>query len=283
MIDGEPSRPAWSAALHRAAHQIVDGGAVFPDAVAVPITCWSPERVADDARLHPQRRGMRAFIACRHRYARDVLARSAADAQVVVLGAGLDTIAYQPLGLLGGTVFEVDHPATQSWKLERLVEAGISPTVPVRYVAVDFETDDLTAALEAAGFDRERPVAVVWLGVTVYLTADAIEETVARVAGLSSARTDLVLDYSEHDPGTGAGARRRTARANRVASIGEPWLTHFTPSELASLFERHGFDEVEDLGFAGWGTRYLGLPPEPPDRPSGHLVHAVRHGSGALY
>jgi methyltransferase (TIGR00027 family) len=281
MIDGEPSRTAWSAALHRAAHQVADGGVVFPDPVAVPITGWSPERVADDARLHPKRRGMRTFIACRHRYARDVLTTHA-DAQVVVLGAGLDTTAYQPDGLLRGPVFEVDHPATQAWKLERLAEAGIRPTVPVHYVAVDFETDDLAAALEAAGFDCERPVVVVWLGVTVYLTAEAIEKTLVRVAGLSRARTDIVLDYSEHDPGSGAAASRRAARVTRMASIGEPWITHFTPAELASLVERHGFDEVEDLGFAGWGNRYLGLPPGAPDRPSGHLVHAVRHATGAL-
>lgn len=279
MIDGEASRTAWSAALHRAAHQVVDEGAVFPDPVAVPITGWSSDHVADDARLHPERRGMRAFIACRHRYARDVLA-GCTDAQVVVLGAGLDTIAYQPHGILARSVFEVDHPATQTWKRELLAEADIRPTVPVQYVAVDFETDDLTAGLEVAGLERARPVVVVWLGVTVYLTGDTIEETVARVAALSSARTDLVLDYSERDAGTGEGARRRAARAERVASIGEPWITHFTPAGLASLLERHGFDEVEDLGFAAWGTRYLGLPAGTPDRASGHLVHAVRHGTG---
>jgi methyltransferase (TIGR00027 family) len=281
MIEGEPSRTAWSAALHRAAHQVVDGGRVFPDPVAVPITCWTSDRVADDALLRPRRRGMRVFIACRHRYARDVLTDYGSDAQVLVLGAGLDTTAYQPAPGLRGPVFEVDHPATQAWKIGRLLEAGISPTVPVRYVPVDFETDDLTAALEAAGFDRTRPVVVVWLGVTLYLTADAVEQTVARVAGLTTGRTDLVLDYSEPRRGGGEAARRRAARADRAAAIGEPWLTHFTPPDLAALLERNGFEEAEDLGSSGWGGRYLGLPPGTPDRPSGHLVHATRHRTGA--
>jgi methyltransferase (TIGR00027 family) len=280
MIDGEPSRTAWSAALHRAAHQVIDGGRVFPDPVAVPITGWPPERVADDALLHPQRHGLRAFIACRHRYARDVLVAQGADAQVLVLGAGLDTTAYQPAAVQRGTVFEVDHPATQAWKIERLAEAGISPTAPVRYVPVDFETDDLTDALEAAGFDRTRPAVVVWLGVTVYLTAAAVDQTLASLGGLTTARIDLVLDYSEGDAGTGEVARRRTARVKRVAALGEPWLTHFSPSELAVLFAHHGFEVAEDLGRSGWGVRYLGLPPGTPHRPSGHLVHAIRTHRG---
>jgi methyltransferase (TIGR00027 family) len=279
MIDGEPSRTAWSAALHRAAHQVVDGGTVFPDPVSVPITGWAPERVAADALLHAQRRGMRAFIACRHRYARDVVEAGERDAQVLVLGAGLDTTAYQPATTVTGTVFEVDHPATQAWKLERLAEAGIRPTVPVRYVPVDFEADDLTAALEAADFDRERPTVTVWLGVTVYLTSAAIEQTLETLAGLTTGRTDVVLDYSESKGRTAEGTRRRAVRAEHAAALGEPWLTHFTPSELAARFASHGFDVAEDLGLTGWGSRYLGLPPGTPDRPSGHLVHATRSGA----
>jgi methyltransferase (TIGR00027 family) len=275
MIDGQPSRTAWSAALHRAAHQVVDGGSVFSDPVAVPIAGWTPERVVGDALRHPQRRGMRAFIACRHRYARDIL-MTRPDAQVLVLGAGLDTTAYQPATVLRGTVFEVDHPATQAWKTERLAEGGIRPTAPVRYVPVDFETDDLTDALQAAGFDRTCPVVVIWLGVTVYLTAAAVEQTLATLSRLTTGRTDLVLDYSEPDSVTGAGAERRAARSARVAALGEPWLTHFTPAELAALLGRHGFEVAEDLGLSGWGGRYLGLTAATPDRPSGHLVHGFR-------
>jgi methyltransferase (TIGR00027 family) len=170
----------------------------------------------------------------------------------------------------------VDHPATQAWKAGRLAEGGIRPTAAVRYVPVDFETDDLTDALQAAGFDRTCPVVVIWLGVTVYLTAAAVEQTLATLSRLTTGRTDLVLDYSEPDSVTGAGAERRATRSARVAALGEPWLTHFTPAELAALLGRHGFEVAEDLGLSGWGGRYLGLTAATPDRPSGHLVHGVR-------
>lgn len=268
MIEGEASRTAWGAALHRAAHQVLDGGRVFPDPVAVPITGWSADRVAHEAREHPQRRGMRAFIACRHRYARDVLA-SRPDAQVVVLGAGLDTIAYQPGSGLSGPVYEVDHPATQRWKRELLAAAGIAATVPVMYVGVDFETDDLASSLAGAGVDGSRPVVVLWLGVTVYLTRAAIEQTLSVVAGLSTARTDVVLDYGE------VGSASAVHRAEHLARIGEPWLSRFRADEMGDLLRSYGCRDVEDLGLSGWGTRYLGLPAEVVDRPGGHLVHAV--------
>lgn len=269
MIESQPSRTAFAAALHRAAHQVVDGARVFPDPVAVPITGWSAERIADDARANPRRRGMRAFIACRHRFARDVLAGRGADLQVVVLGAGLDTTAYQAGAPINGPVFEVDHPATQAWKLERLAEAGIRASVPVAYVPVDFEADDLTAALVGAGLDRSRPVVVIWLGVTIYLTRAAVDQTLATVAALSTARTDLVLDYGE--PGSAASS----ARVAHLAMIGEPWLSQFTRGEMAELLAGHGFVEVEDLEFADWGPRYLGLPAVLTRGPGGHLVHAA--------
>jgi hypothetical protein len=62
MIEGEPSRTASSAALHRAAHQLLDDGSVFPDPVAVPITGWPPQRIVDDALLDPRRRAMRVLL-----------------------------------------------------------------------------------------------------------------------------------------------------------------------------------------------------------------------------
>src|SRR6266404_1449085 len=46
--------------------------------------------------------------------------------QVVVLGAGLDTFSLRnPFAGEGVRVFEVDYPATQAWKRERLKQAGL--------------------------------------------------------------------------------------------------------------------------------------------------------------
>ena len=78
--------------------------------------------------------------------------------QYVVLGAGLDTFAYRnPHADRGLKVFEVDHPATQRWKRAQLAAVGISLLPSLTFAPVDFETQDLSEQLRAAGFDSGSP------------------------------------------------------------------------------------------------------------------------------
>src|SRR5689334_19745137 len=93
METGQPSRTAYSAARYRAAHQLLERGAIFKDQLAVRILGAPEEELLADA----PRRAMRAFIAARHRFAEDAMAAAVRRGvrQVVVLGAGLDTIAYR--------------------------------------------------------------------------------------------------------------------------------------------------------------------------------------------
>src|SRR5262245_51249476 len=125
------------------------------------------QALRDDPReQRPVARVLRAFLAARSRFAEDRLARAIdrGTRQYVVLGAGLDTFAYRhPYG--GDlTVFEVDYPATQSWKRGRLADAGIVIPPSVRYVAVDFEGKTPLDGLAAAGFDVKAPAFFSWLG-----------------------------------------------------------------------------------------------------------------------
>jgi len=267
--------------MHRAAHQILDGATVFEDSVAVPMTGWSAERIAEDANAHPERRGMRLFLASRHQIARevtrDVIRDGSADIQVVVLGAGLDTTAYRPDPAPGLRIFEVDHPATGAWKRAHLAREQIAPTVPVEYVGVDFESESVRDALLAAGLDTEKPVVVVWLGVLVYLTNAAVESTIGALGGLSRGGVHLVLDYSEPpDQLTGRAAEMHATRSERVARIGEPWLSSYRPEELRNLLARNGFGIAEDLSTPEWIARFLGLPADKGRWTGGaHLLHAV--------
>jgi len=128
MQTGQPSRTALSAAAHRATHQVVEGGRIFADPLALRILGPDAEAIVAQMAAQPQRRGMRLFIAARTRFAEDALAEAAARGvrQLVVLGAGLDTFAYRnPFEAAGLKVFEVDHAATQAWKRHRLADAGM--------------------------------------------------------------------------------------------------------------------------------------------------------------
>src|SRR5579864_6881553 len=137
------SRTAMAAATHRAAHQILEHGRIFSDPLAVAILGVDRDDIVRHARQTPSSRRMRLFISIRTRFAEDALAAAYGQGvrQLVVLGAGLDTYAYRRALPNGLRVFEVDHPATQAFKRERLEAAQIEMPSALSYVPVDFERD----------------------------------------------------------------------------------------------------------------------------------------------
>src|ERR1035437_3638091 len=149
MQFGEPSRTARAAAFHRAAHQVLEHGRIFADPLALPILGEDAETVARKAEQRPSGRRMRIFIAVRTRFAEDALAAAVERGvrQLVVLGAGLDTYAYRGALRDRLRVFEVDHPATQAWKRQRLAEAAIPLPDNLTFAPVDFERQSLADGL----------------------------------------------------------------------------------------------------------------------------------------
>ena len=123
---------------------------------------------------------------------------AAGGRQVLLLGAGYDCRAHRLAEHLeGAAVFEVDHPATQRRK-RKILDSSTQPRGAARYLPWDFERQpmaDLPAALAAAGHKASEPTLVVWEGVTMYLTKDAIEATVAAVRVLGAAGSRLVFTY----------------------------------------------------------------------------------------
>src|ERR1700744_833636 len=146
MEANQPSRTAQGAAMHRAAHQILDRPPVFEDPLALKIIGPEAEaelRNGNDPRTDRRAAGLRAFIAARSRFSEDTLAEGVAKGvrQYVLLGAGLDTFAYRAARNYPGlAVFEVDHPATQGWKRERLAQAGLTLPDALTFAPVNFET-----------------------------------------------------------------------------------------------------------------------------------------------
>ena len=145
MKENLPSGTAQRVAMRRAAHQLLDDPKVFDDPVALRIIDKESASAlqADPHQFEatPLSPYLRAFVAARSRYAEDELALGVQRgvSQYVILGAGLDTFAYRnpyPEGVL--RVFEVDHPATQTWKRARLEEMGIALPGDVTFAPVDF-------------------------------------------------------------------------------------------------------------------------------------------------
>ncbi len=283
MQPGQPSRTALGAAGLRAAHQVLDGAAIFADPLALRILGADADDLSREAEAEtdPFRQRLRWFIAARSRIADDALAGAVKRGarQLVVLGAGLDTTAYRALPSQDLRIFEVDHPATQSWKRERLAEADIPLPAALSFVPVDFERETLADGLAAAGFDFARQTFFTWLGVVPYLTDDAIFSTLGFIAGLPGG-AHVVFDYvNPPDTMTESGRRAmHEALISRVAAIGEQLRNHFDSGALHARLKALGFRDVEDLGWPEIAARFL------PGHPlsSGGSAHVLRASTVAL-
>src|SRR5207244_13231974 len=129
MKPNEPSRTALMIARQRAAHQVLDHGSILYDPLAMKILREDEKEVLQFANGHPLASIGRLFTTARSRIAEDALSRAVERGirQIVILGAGLDTFALRnPHGARQIRIYEVDHPATQAWKSQRLAEAHMA-------------------------------------------------------------------------------------------------------------------------------------------------------------
>jgi methyltransferase (TIGR00027 family) len=268
MHEVNPSRTALRVALRRAAHQVHDAKPlVFDDPLAVRIlgNAFQEElKRTPDKVKRPFSAALRAFMVVRARLAEDTLAAAVREPQLggqrvrqyLVLGAGLDTFACRnPYADV--RVFEVDHPATQAWKMEMLAAAGIVPPESAHFVAVDFEQDSLRMRLRAAGFDESVPTVTAWLGVVPYLTTEAFRATMCILARFVPG-SEVIFDYSQpREALPPVEQLMLDSLSARVALAGEPFQLFFRPEQLAEELEWLGLRVVEDLDGAALTERYL--------------------------
>jgi methyltransferase (TIGR00027 family) len=251
---GEPSQTALTAAAARAAHLIVDDHPrIFADTLAYKLLGDRAEEFIGYHHAYGSHLvlvGARAAVITRSRYTEDRLAEGMARgiAQYVILGAGLDSFAYRSKSADQVRVFEVDHPATQQWKRRLLEGAGIATPSTVTFVPLDFENEPLLDRLLDNGFDPSLPAFVSWLGVSMYLTREAIGQTLATISGFAPG-TEVVVDYMlPEDLRDEAGQAYADAVMPVAAEHGEPWLTFLSSKDMSFLLEERGFDVIEHVG-----------------------------------
>jgi len=263
MHEAKPSRTAFRVAIRRAAHQIYDAPRVLDDPLAVRIigdefAARIKAGVAENSGVVSK--SLRAFLVARSRYAEDALALAVSDGvrQYVVLGAGLDTFAYRNLHASAGLrVFEVDHPASQEWKREKLRAAQINIPPETVFVPVDFERETITDCLQQAGFALKEKTFFSWLGVTPYLTDRAFAETLGFIASMPTG-SGVVFDYAVPRASLKFTERFVFDRiAARVAAAGEPFQLFLDAKLLAERLHQMGFTHLEDLGIEEINARYF--------------------------
>jgi methyltransferase (TIGR00027 family) len=268
MRQGKPSRTAGFVALNRALGDLAPRVPGFSDPVAVQFLSeqWRKrvERarvsLASGARTSPYpfwQRPMGTYLQFRTVILDRALASSLPPAaslpveQLVILGAGLDSRAWRLDSLKDTVVFEVDFPSSQAYKRERAA-AVPNKAKWVRFVAIDFERDQLAPLLRAAGFDPTKPTFWLWEGVTMYLRPEAVSANLGAIAALSAPGSRITLTY----------LRKKKGRAPRnfvLALIGEPLRSAFSPGEITDLAKSHGWNRIQDSNVQDWLKQTPGL------------------------
>ena len=273
MKPNEPSRTALMIARQRAAHQLLDQGSVFYDPFALTILHEDEGDILQFANQHPLATIGRLFTAARSRIAEDAMSRAVERGiqQIVILGAGLDTFALRnPHAARQIPIFEVDHPATQASKRQRLADAQIALPAWLMLVAVDFKRDDAGENLVAAGFQPDSPTFFTWLGVVPYLTEAAISRTLDYMS--SSPNSEVVFDYMEPPEAFSEELRQlETRRTEQLKKMGEDSACRFEPAGITAILRSHGFCVIEDTSYQEIASRF------------GRLVQGLAPGHAGLH
>ena len=197
--------------------------------------------------------------------------------QYVIVGAGYETFAMRRQDLMARlTVYELDQPATQESKRQRMRKAGIPMPEGLRYVAADLNAEPLYDALGRAGFDASRRTLFSWFGVTYYLGKDAIRETLEGIAGKMAPGSSVMFDYLADPAWTPAAWRGLQERcADFVARRGEPWVSSFDPAEIPGFLTGIGYSEINNLEPDRIGSEYFSADPDLVYPPVIGLCHAA--------
>jgi methyltransferase (TIGR00027 family) len=279
MQPSTASKTALATSLMRALHTRADPHRIIDDAwgdVLVPQAARNVIRqraldaaatdhgaVADvdgDALVQAWLRGSAAYatVITRTRYAEDALRLAVARgcAQYVLLGAGFDSYALRtPPDSAHVRIYEVDHPATQTLKRQRMLECALSVRDSVHFLAADLAVESLRSVLARSNFDSTKPAFFSWLGVTMYLTREANLESLCSMALAAGVGSELVFTYVDQAVFESSVPEVMALRQT-VASVGEPFLSGFDPNTLARDLQSVGFELLEDLNDAQLVERY---------------------------
>jgi methyltransferase (TIGR00027 family) len=200
-------------------------------------------------------------VLSRARYAEQALAQAVGQGmrQYVILGAGMDTFAFRCRDTLDRLeVFEIDHPATQAYKRDRIAGLGWEIPTQLHLVSVDFTEDNLDKLLKSPPYDPRALTFFSWLGVTYYLSCDTVFDTLSVVARISPKGSMIVFDYLDLSMySTGMASERVKALMDSLQSLGEPLKTGFDPSTLDSDLARIGLGLRENLTPTDIQQRYF--------------------------
>jgi methyltransferase (TIGR00027 family) len=188
--------------------------------------------------------------------------------QLVILGAGYDSRAYRIERLKGKvTVFEVDHPATQKLKIEKVKKILNPLPSNVVYVPIDFNKEMLPQRMSKSGYDKDKKSLFIWEGVTPYLAAEAVDETLHFVAKNSGPGSSILFSYIIKSVVDGTceleGAReiRRAFSRGGIADFssnqGDRLMFGIEEGTIEAFLSERGFQQIKDISGDYYEAKYF--------------------------
>jgi methyltransferase (TIGR00027 family) len=195
---------------------------------------------------------------CRTRYIDDVLRAAASQGihQLVILGAGYDTRPYRLPEIKNVKVFEVDLPAVQADKKDKLRKFLGKLPEDVSFIPIDFDTQTLETVFSGTAFDPGKPAVFIWEGVTQYITEEAVRRTLAFV-GKSASGSILVFTFVLKSI---IERRSDIPDANHMMDVvakQSPWIFGMEPSGVAEFLKPYHLSLVAIVGNADYQEKYL--------------------------
>lgn len=245
----QPDNTAVRTALWRAMHLEVDAKPhIIEDVVGLQLIA-PPDDWEQRPDMHPQfTKRLRASMVARARFIEDLIIEQIKKgiSQYVILGAGLDTFAQRmPSIAFRLQVYEIDQPSTQTWKQERLIELGFGIPEWLHFVSVDFEISSWWEELLKSGFDINNPAVVACTGVTLYLSKEAIADTLHQIAKLTSGSKLAMTFYLPMDLIDEEDKPLQQIAEKGAREAGTPMVSFFSPKEILALANNAGFKEAK--------------------------------------
>jgi len=245
----KPDNTAVRTALWRALHIQVDAKPyIIEDEVGLKLV--APEDGWQERPDMKYTKRLRASIVARARFVEDLIieeSRKGID-QYIILGAGLDTFAQRRPNIASKQhIYEIDQPDTLTWKQQRLIELGFGVPDNLHFVPVDFEVSSWWQQLLKAGFDTNKPAVIACTGVSLYLTKEAIADTLKQIATLASGSTLAMTFYLPIELLDDEDKPMLEMAEKGARAAGTPFVSFFAPDEIMVMAKNAGFKNAKTI------------------------------------
>ncbi|MBS1486477.1 MAG: class I SAM-dependent methyltransferase [Bacteroidetes bacterium] len=259
MTSKQPDNTALRTALWRALHVLADNKPyVIEDVVGYELI--KPEKDWPERPDMKYTKRLRASIVARARFVEDIAKEQIAKGvkQYVLLGAGLDSFAQRNIGISSQVdIYEIDQPGTLAWKKEKLIEHGYKIPNNLHFVPVDFETSSWWPELLSCGFDVHKKAVVSCTGVTLYLTKEAIIDTLRKMTALATGSTIAIAFYLPLEQLDKEDKPMQEIAIKGATASGTPFVSFFSVDKIKILAEEIGLKEIQIISTKEMAERYF--------------------------